>query len=120
VVQIYIYIIFSDSFPFPLKVITRYGISQCYAVNHYYSFYIVACMGASLVAQLVKNLQLKINCRRLRISCSAGDPGSIPRLGRSPGEGNGKPLQYPCLENATDRGAWRAAVHGSQRVRHDQ
>ena len=45
-------------------------------------------------------------------ACSAGDPGSIPGLGRSPGEGNGNPLQYPCLENLMDRGAWRAAVHG--------
>ena len=38
--------------------------------------------------------------------CNAGDPGSIPGLGRSPGEGNGSPLQYPCLENPLDRGAW--------------
>ena len=45
-------------------------------------------------------------------ACSAGDPGSIPGLGRSPGEGNGDPLQYPCLENLMDRGAWWAAVHG--------
>ena len=44
-------------------------------------------------------------------SCSAGDLGSIPGLGRSPGEGNGNPLQYPCLENLMDRGAWWAAVH---------
>ena len=36
------------------------------------------------------------------------------------GEGSGNPLQYPCLENSTDRGAWRATVHGSQRVRHDK
>ena len=43
---------------------------------------------------------------------SAGDPGSIPGLGRSPGEGNGHSLQYPCLENPTDRGAWQATVHG--------
>ena len=43
---------------------------------------------------------------------SAGDLGSIPGSGRSPGEGNGSPLQYSCLENATDRGAWQAAVHG--------
>ena len=43
---------------------------------------------------------------------SAGDPGLIPGLGRSPGEGNGNPLQYPCLENIMDRGAWWAAVHG--------
>ena len=45
-------------------------------------------------------------------SCSAGDPDSIPGLGRSPGEGNGNPLQYSCLENPMDRGAWWAAVHG--------
>ena len=38
--------------------------------------------------------------------CNVGDPGSIPGLGRAPGEGNGNPLQYSCLENPTDRGAW--------------
>ena len=45
-------------------------------------------------------------------SCSAGDPGSIPGSRRSPGEGNGNPLQYSCLGNPMDRGPWRAAVHG--------
>ena len=45
-------------------------------------------------------------------ACNAGDPGSIPGLGRSPGEGNGNPLQYSCLENPMDRGAWWATVHG--------
>ena len=44
-------------------------------------------------------------------ACNAGDPGSIPGLGRSPGEGNGNPLQYSCLENPTDEGASRATVH---------
>ena len=43
-------------------------------------------------------------------ACNAGDPGSIPELGRSPGEGNGNPLQYSCLENSMDRGPWWAAV----------
>ena len=43
---------------------------------------------------------------------NAVDLGSIPGLGRSPGEGNGSPLQYCCLENPMDRGAWQAAVHG--------
>ena len=43
---------------------------------------------------------------------NAGDPGSIPGLGRSPGEGNGNPLQYSCLKNPMDRGAWQATVHG--------
>ena len=41
--------------------------------------------------------------------------GSNPGLGRSPGEGNGNPLQYSCLENPTDRGAWQATVMGSQK-----
>ena len=55
----------------------------------------------SLVAQIVKNL-----------SAYAGDPGSIPGSERSPGEGNGNPLQYSCLENSMERGSWRATVHG--------
>ena len=46
-----------------------------------------------------------------------GDPGSIPGLGRSPGEGNGNPLQYSCLENPMDRGAWLATVHGVAKSR---
>ena len=45
-------------------------------------------------------------------ACNAGDPGSILGLGRSPGEGNGNPLQYYCLQNCVDRGAWWATVHG--------
>ena len=53
----------------------------------------------SLVAQLVKN------------SPNVGDLGSVPGLGRFPGEGNSNPLQYSCLENPMDRGAWRATVH---------
>ena len=43
---------------------------------------------------------------------NGGDAGSIPGLGRSPGEGNGNPLQYSCLGNPIDRGAWWATVHG--------
>ena len=52
-------------------------------------------------------------------ACNAGDLSSIPGLGRSPGEGNGNPLQYSCLENPMDRGAWWATFHGVSRVRHD-
>ena len=52
-------------------------------------------------------------------ACSAGDPGSIPGTGRSPGEGNGNPLQYFWPENPMDRGAWWAIVHGVARVGHD-
>ena len=45
-------------------------------------------------------------------ACNVGDSGSIPGSGRSPGEGNGYPLQYSCLENPMDRGAWQAPVQG--------
>ena len=44
-------------------------------------------------------------------ACNVGDPGSIPGSGRSPGEVNGNPLQYSCLENSMDGGAWWATVH---------
>ena len=50
---------------------------------------------------------------------NAGDLGSILGSGRSPGEGNGNPLQYSCLENSMERGAWQATVHGVARVGHD-
>ena len=59
-------------------------------------------MVASLVVQMVKT------------AYSAGHLGFIPGLGRSPGEGNGNPLQYSCLGNPMDRGAWRLKFMGSQ------
>ena len=52
-------------------------------------------------------------------ACNAGDPGSIPGLGRSPEEGNGNPLQYSFLGNPRDRAAWWAMVRGVARVGHD-
>ena len=52
-------------------------------------------------------------------ACNAWELDSIPELGRCPGEGNGNPLQYSCLGNPMDRGAWQATVHGVTRVRHD-
>ena len=63
---------------------------------------ITAWTWVSLVAQLVKK----------KSACTAEDLGSIPALGRSPGEGHGNPLQYSCLKNSMDKGAWRATVHG--------
>ena len=48
-------------------------------------------------------------------SGDSGDEGSVPELGRSPGEGKGNPFQYSCLENSMDRGAWQAIVHGVAR-----
>ena len=50
-------------------------------------------------------------------ACNAGDLGSIPVLGRSPGERNGNPLQYSCLENPMDGEAWWATVHGVAKSR---
>ena len=71
--------------------------SSCFGEK---STYICGATWSSLVAQMVES------------TCKAGeDPGSIPGLGRSPGEGNGNPLWYSCWENPIDRGAWRATVH---------
>ena len=53
------------------------------------------------------------------LPANPGDLDSIPGLGRSPGEGNGNSLQYSCLRNPMDRGAWRATVHGVARARHN-
>ena len=65
-------------------------------------------MYSSLIAQLAKNLPTMQE-----------DPGLIPELGRSPGEGNGNPLQQSGLEHPMDREAWQAAIHGVTTVRHD-
>ena len=60
---------------------------------------------------MVKNLLANVGDKR--------DVGSIPGSGRSSRGGNGTPLQYSCLGNPMDRGAWQATVHGVQRLRHD-
>ena len=52
-------------------------------------------------------------------TCNARDQSSIPGLGRSPGEGNDNPLQYSCLGNPMDRGAWQSVAHGIAKIRHD-
>ena len=51
-----------------------------------------------------------------KLPANAEDPGLIPGPGRSPGEGNGNPLQYSCLENPMDRGVWQAIVHNVTKV----
>ena len=67
---------------------------------------------APLVAQWVKNPPVI-----QETSFNAEDLGSIPGLGKYTGEGNGNPLQYSCLRNPMNRGAWQATVHGVARVR---
>ena len=61
---------------------------------------------------VVENLDFPHSSVDKESACSAGDLGSIPGSGRSPGEGHGNPLQRSCLESPIDRGAWRATVHG--------
>ena len=64
------------------------------------------------VAQLSAYMGFPSGSDSRELACSAGDLGLIPGSGRSPGEGNGYPLQYSCLENSMDRGVWQATVHG--------
>ena len=76
-----------------------------------YFIYPTVCMRVSQGALAVKNPPADGGDLRME--------GSIPGLGRSPGGGHSNPLQYSCLENPMDRGAWRSTVPGSQRVRQD-
>ena len=73
--------------------------------------YEVPLLRASQVALVVQNPLVNVEDIR--------DVGSISGSGRSPGEGHGNPIQYFCLENPMDKGAWQAAVHGFYRVGHD-
>ena len=87
-----------------LFLVSQYGkmTSSCL----FFSFYYIGDHVTSLVAQTVK-----------ASACKAGDPGSIPGLGRSSGEGNGNPLQYSCLENPMDGGAWQDTIRGVAKSR---
>ena len=76
------------------SILVRFRI--CVSLNYYLN-------GASRVALVVKNLPTYVGDKR--------DEGSIPGLGRSPGGEHGNLLQYSCLENPMDRGAWRATIH---------
>ena len=83
--------------------------------------YIYLFIPAPLAQSLIHDPLLLVNITSLVVrgfpgdsdgqesACNAGDPDSIPGLGRSPGEWNGNPLQYPCLENSMDGGAWQAS-----------
>ena len=79
-----------------------------------YIVYVYSYIWASLVAHSVKYMP-----PIQETTCSTGAPGLIPGSGRLPGEGNGNPLQYSCLGNSMDRGAWHATVHEVARIRHD-
>ena len=76
---------------------------------------------------LEKTLESPWDCKEIQpvhpkgkeSACNAGDPDLNSESGRSPGEGNGNLLQYSCLENLMNRGAWQATVHGVARIGHD-
>ena len=72
---------------------------------------ILHCIGCSYVLEINPLLGLLGGSDGKEYACDAGDPGSVLGLGRSPGKGNSNPLQYSCLENLMDGGAWWATVH---------
>ena len=80
-----------------------------------WAFFFLYAKWASLLCGLLVKNPSEIQ----ETNSHTGDPGSIPGFGRSPGEGNGNPLQYSCLENLMHWGAWWATVHGVTRVVHD-
>ena len=61
---------------------------------------------------LTPNVMIPVGSAAENLPPNVGNAGSIPGLGKSPGEGNGNPFQYSCLENTMDREVWRAIVHG--------
>ena len=81
-----------------------------------FMYLVILIIRASLVAQLVKNL-----LAMQETACNVGDLHLIPGSGRSSGEGNGNPLQYSCLENPVDGGAWYGSLQsmGSQKAGHN-
>ena len=86
----------------PLQVLEAVRIKSC--LTHLFPFFLSIPTSVMSADSAVKNQPASAG--------DAGDTGSIPGLGKSPGGGNGNPLQYSCLENSTYRGAWWAAVHG--------
>ena len=104
------------------NVVLVSAVQQSDLVIHIYSFFFrtffsimvyhwILSIGASQMAPVVKNLPARAGDVR--------DVGSVPGSGRFPEEGHGNPLQYSCVENSLDRGAWWATVHGAARIGHD-
>ena len=102
------------------------GTHDCLALNanlvHIYHCYSPNTFFDKLVVQKLIINSLKYqgfpDGSEVKVSaCKAGDLGLIPESGRSPGEGNGNPLQYSCLENSMDGGVWWATVHGVAKSR---
>ena len=117
------YIIFLQQYT---SILTCHSWCSCHMF--YFTFVTICCYHYYYLTSVNHNLNQKFRMRKHFVfttclgfpdvsdvkesACSAGDLALISGLGRSPGEGNGYPLQYSCLENSMDRGAWQAAVHG--------
>ena len=89
-------------------------LSRLFVLHFFYQYHFLFSLSFSYFsASLISALfPLTAGSDGKESACKAGHPVSIPGLGRSPGEGNGNPLHYSCLENPIGRGAWQAAVHG--------
>ena len=116
--------VLSQVFHFPLSPSSRCSLVSCFLPLGCYLLHILSCWYFSQQSwfQLVIHTAWHLAWCTLgsdgkAFACNAGDPGLIPALGRSPGEGNGNPLQYSCLENSMDWGAWWATVHGVAKSR---
>ena len=94
--------LFCSSLKWKLLYFTWLSVS----ISYYYNFLLIFIGGSAI--------RICLQCRRL-----AGDVGLISGSGRSPGKGNSNSLQYSCLKNPMDRGAWQTIVHGVARVRHN-
>ena len=83
------------------------------SIRKYSPFSLISYIGSDLPDHQNERLPQWLSGKESAGNAGAtGDTGVIPVLGRLPGEGNGNPLQYSCLENPMDRGAWQATVHG--------
>ena len=87
-------------------------VNEWISIENRDNFYVLFSLAAH---SIVLRIWASLVTQRAKNACSVGDPGLIPGWRRSPGEGNGNPLQYSCLENSTDGKAWQATVNGLAR-----
>ena len=101
---------------------TTHGIHTVLPLNFPFSPFVQASFSFFFLILVARNIRMRFpgGSEGKESADNAGDPDSIPGLGRSPGEGNGNPLQYSSLKNSMEREAWQA-IHfmGLQRVRHE-
>ena len=99
------------------------GLLHCrqilYYLSHWGNMTLFFCICDTLPLDSCPPFSMASLIAQSESACNAGNLGSVPWLGRSPGEGNGSPLQYSCLKIPMGRGAWKATVHGVTSVRYD-